>query len=113
LVKEGTEGTEVHKRRNGDNGGRTERVSGFRWTKPLAPGVVARDVPLPGCGVSRRRQRPKSGSRFAEAFEFYTRILDFEYVEGDDPTTTNPAFSASPEKARSSSSVILLAGIGL
>jgi len=32
-------------------------------------------------------------SRFAEAFEFYTKILDFEYVEGDDPTTTNPAFS--------------------
>lgn len=25
-------------------------------------------------------------SRFAEAFEFYTKILDFEYVEGDDPS---------------------------
>jgi catechol 2,3-dioxygenase-like lactoylglutathione lyase family enzyme len=24
--------------------------------------------------------------RFAESFEFYTKILDFEYVSGDDPT---------------------------
>ena len=27
-------------------------------------------------------------TRFAEAFEFYTKTLDFEYVEGDDATTT-------------------------
>jgi catechol 2,3-dioxygenase-like lactoylglutathione lyase family enzyme len=31
-------------------------------------------------------------SRFAEALEFYTKILDFEYVEGDDPTTGDAAF---------------------
>jgi catechol 2,3-dioxygenase-like lactoylglutathione lyase family enzyme len=30
-------------------------------------------------------------SRFAEAFEFYTKVLDFEYVEGDDPTTAGEA----------------------
>jgi catechol 2,3-dioxygenase-like lactoylglutathione lyase family enzyme len=30
-------------------------------------------------------------SRFAQAFEFYTKILDFEYVEGDDPTSANKA----------------------
>jgi catechol 2,3-dioxygenase-like lactoylglutathione lyase family enzyme len=29
--------------------------------------------------------------RFAEAFEFYTKILDFEYVDGDDPTSTPDA----------------------
>lgn len=30
-------------------------------------------------------------SRFAQAFEFYTKILDFEYVEGDDPTSASAA----------------------
>ena len=31
--------------------------------------------------------------RFAESFEFYTKILDFEYVEGDVPASGNaPAF---------------------
>ena len=30
-------------------------------------------------------------SRFPESFDFYTKILDFEYVEGDDATTANPA----------------------
>jgi catechol 2,3-dioxygenase-like lactoylglutathione lyase family enzyme len=30
-------------------------------------------------------------SRFSEAFEFYTQILDFEYVEGDDATTQSAA----------------------
>ena len=31
-------------------------------------------------------------SRFAQAFEFYTKILDFEYVDGDDPTAPDAAF---------------------
>jgi catechol 2,3-dioxygenase-like lactoylglutathione lyase family enzyme len=31
-------------------------------------------------------------SRFAEAFEFYTKILDFEYVDGDDPKKEGAAF---------------------
>ena len=31
-------------------------------------------------------------SRFAEAFEFYTKILDFEHVDGDDPTKEGAAF---------------------
>ena len=30
--------------------------------------------------------------RFAEAFEFYTNILDFEYVDGDDPTAADATF---------------------
>jgi catechol 2,3-dioxygenase-like lactoylglutathione lyase family enzyme len=30
--------------------------------------------------------------RFAEAFEFYTKILDFEYVEGDDPAAADAGF---------------------
>lgn len=30
--------------------------------------------------------------RFAEAFEFYTKILDFEYVDGDDPTAADAVF---------------------
>ena len=30
-------------------------------------------------------------SHFARAFEFYTKILDFEYVEGDDPTSAKEA----------------------
>jgi catechol 2,3-dioxygenase-like lactoylglutathione lyase family enzyme len=30
-------------------------------------------------------------SRFSASFDFYTKILDFEYVEGDDATTTNGA----------------------
>ena len=30
-------------------------------------------------------------SRFAEAFEFYTKILDFEYVEGDTATSARDA----------------------
>lgn len=29
--------------------------------------------------------------RFAESFDFYTKILDFEYVDGDDSTTSNAA----------------------
>ena len=30
-------------------------------------------------------------SRFGEAFQFYTKILDFEYVEGDEATTARDA----------------------
>jgi catechol 2,3-dioxygenase-like lactoylglutathione lyase family enzyme len=30
--------------------------------------------------------------RFAEAFAFYTNILDFEYVDGDDPTAADATF---------------------
>jgi catechol 2,3-dioxygenase-like lactoylglutathione lyase family enzyme len=30
--------------------------------------------------------------RFAKAFEFYTKILDFEYVEGDDPAAADAGF---------------------
>ena len=30
-------------------------------------------------------------SRFAESFDFYTKILDFEYIDGDDSTTSNAA----------------------
>ena len=29
-------------------------------------------------------------SRFAQSLEFYTKVLDFEYVDGDDPTA--PSF---------------------
>ena len=31
-------------------------------------------------------------SRLAAAFEFYTKILDFEYVEGDDPAAPDAMF---------------------
>ena len=30
-------------------------------------------------------------SRFAEVFEFYTKVVEFEYVEGADPTTAGEA----------------------
>jgi catechol 2,3-dioxygenase-like lactoylglutathione lyase family enzyme len=30
--------------------------------------------------------------RFPEAFEFYTNILDFEFVDGDDPTAADATF---------------------
>lgn len=32
-------------------------------------------------------------SRFAEAVDFYTKILDFEYVGGDDPSAADAAFA--------------------
>ena len=35
-------------------------------------------------------------SHFARAFDFYTKILDFEYVEGDDPTSAKDAAFCVP-----------------
>jgi catechol 2,3-dioxygenase-like lactoylglutathione lyase family enzyme len=38
-----------------------------------------------------RRTRSANQRHFPDAFQFYTQILDFEYVEGDDPANAKEA----------------------